>query len=139
MRVVLDTNILISALLANSGTPGRIYRAWVDGHFELLTCRMQLEELRLTFRKPTLAARIRPYRAGRLVNELKELATFVDPLPHVKLSPDPGDDFLLAASEAGMADFLVTGDKSGLLGLRRHKATRILTARGFVDAHLRSL
>ena len=41
----------------------------------------------------------------------------VDPLPIVVRSPDPTDDFLLAAAEAGGADYLVTGDKSGLLSL----------------------
>ena len=39
----------------------------------------------------------------------------IDPLPRVERSPDPTDDFLLALSEAGKADYLVTGDKSGLL------------------------
>jgi len=38
-------------------------------------------------------------------------------LPRVEHSPDPTDDFLLALSEGGKADYLVTGDKSGLLVL----------------------
>jgi predicted nucleic acid-binding protein len=46
-------------------------------------------------------------------------------------SPDPNDDFLLAAAEAGHADYLVTGDKSGLLALLRHEGTRIVTAASF--------
>jgi predicted nucleic acid-binding protein len=41
------------------------------------------------------------------------------------------DDFLLALSEAGTADYLVTGDKGGLLALKRHKNTRIIAAREF--------
>jgi predicted nucleic acid-binding protein len=52
-------------------------------------------------------------------------------LPRVERSPDPTDDFLLALSEAGKADYLVTGDKSGLLSLTRHRATRIVSARNF--------
>jgi predicted nucleic acid-binding protein len=38
MRVVLDTNILVSALLVQMGHPAVIYRAWQQGHFTLLTC-----------------------------------------------------------------------------------------------------
>lgn len=49
----------------------------------------------------------------------------------MKRSPDPNDDFLLAMSEVGKADYLVTGDKSGLLSLHRHKATRIISAIDF--------
>jgi putative PIN family toxin of toxin-antitoxin system len=131
MRVVLDTNILISALLIQVGHPAAIYRAWQEGAFVLLICAEQLDELRATLRKPTIAARIKPYHAGRLVNQLKDLAEIVGPRPLVERSPDPTDDFLLALSEAGQADYLVTGDKNGLLLLVRHKTTRILSASEF--------
>ncbi|MGQ9635280.1 MAG: hypothetical protein ACUVXB_13680, partial [Bryobacteraceae bacterium] len=77
------------------------------------------------------AARIKPYNAGRVVKALKELAETIGPLPRVKRSPDPTDDFLLALSIAGRADYLVTGDKSGLLALTRHQAPRIVSARDF--------
>ena len=60
----------------------------------------------------------------------------VDPLPWVRRSPDPTDDFLLAASEAGEADYLVTGDKSGLLSLVRHGRMRIVTAREFAQEYV---
>jgi predicted nucleic acid-binding protein len=72
-----------------------------------------------------------PYKAGRLVNDLKEMAETIGALPPVQRSPDPADDFLLALSEAGSADYLVTGDKSGLLSLARHKGTRIVSASAF--------
>ena len=60
MRVVLDTNILVSALLVQTGHPGAIHRAWRDGHFTLLTCVEQLDELRVALHQPSLAARIEP-------------------------------------------------------------------------------
>jgi uncharacterized protein len=66
-----------------------------------------------------------------LVNQLKHLAEIIGALPHVERSSDPTDDFLLALSEAAQADYLVTGDKSGLLPLVRHKTTRILSASEF--------
>jgi putative PIN family toxin of toxin-antitoxin system len=131
MRVVLDTNILISALMIQAGNPAAIYRAWQEGHFTLLTCAEHLDELRATLRKPAVAERIKPYRAGGLVNELKELAETIGSLHRVKRSPDPADDFLLALCEAGRADYLVTGDKGGLLALDRHKTTQIISARDF--------
>ena len=131
MRVVLDTNILVSALLTQLGNPAIIYRSWHEGNFTLLTCKEQLDELRATLRKPALAERIKPYNAGRLVNEIKELAETVGSLPNVKRSPDPTDDFLLALCEAGKADYLVTGDKDGLLSLTRHKSTRMISASEF--------
>jgi predicted nucleic acid-binding protein len=78
-----------------------------------------------------VAELVKPHKAGRLVNQIKKLAEDIDPLPRVTRTPDPTDDFLLALSEAGKADYLVTGDKSGLLALRRHKGTQIMSARDF--------
>jgi hypothetical protein len=131
MRVALDTKILVSALMIQMGNPATIYRAWQEGRYTLPTCAEHLDELRATLRKPAIAERIKPYKAGGLVNELKELAENVGALPCVRRSPDPSDDFPLALCEAGRADYLVTGDKSGLLALKDHKGTRIVSARAF--------
>lgn len=133
MRVVVDTNILISALLLSTGNPAEIYRAWVSGRFSLVSCEEQISEFRATLEKPALAGRIRPYRAGRLVNQIRRLAEMPGSLPRVRRSPDPDDDYLLALCEATEADYLVTGDKSGLLALGSHGGARILTARRFVQ------
>lgn len=131
MRVVLDINVLVSALILSAGPPAIIYDAWEGGRFTLLTCPEHLDELQATLGKPRLAPFIRPHQAGRLVNQIRRLAEHIDRLPRVKRSPDPFDDYLLALSEAGQADYLVTGDKRGLLSLHRHKTTRIVTARAF--------
>lgn len=50
----------------------------------------------------------------------------------VKGSPDPDDDFLPAVAQVAEADYLVSGDKSDLLILKRHECTRIVTARDMV-------
>ena len=54
MRVSLDTNILISALISPAGHPAAIYDAWEDGKFTLLTCEEQLGELLATLQKPRI-------------------------------------------------------------------------------------
>jgi putative PIN family toxin of toxin-antitoxin system len=64
MRVVLDTNILVSALISSAGYPAAIYDAWEDGKFTLLTCAEHLDELRATLQKPRIAELIKPHRAG---------------------------------------------------------------------------
>ena len=102
-----------------------------------MTCAEQLNELRATLRKPVLAARLKPHRAGRLVNQLKEQAQSIGRLPPVIRSSDPTDDFLLALSEKGKADYLVTGDKSGLLALATRKSTRIVPASYFAGLLVR--
>lgn len=130
-RVVIDTNIFVSALIAPGGKPAAVLDIWLDGKITLLTCVEHLDELRATLEKPRVAELIKPHKAGRLINQIKRFAENVAPLQTVQRSPDPDDDFLLALAEAGKADYLVTGDKSGLLALGRHKSVRIISAGDF--------
>lgn len=128
MRVVLDTNIFISALVSTTGTPSRLVDAWIDGAFTLCSHAIQLDELRDVTRREKLRHLIRSSDAGRLVNQIMLMADMPKALPEVRRSADPGDDFLLALCEAAQADWLVTGDKADLLALGRHRRTHIVTA-----------
>jgi hypothetical protein len=103
--------------------------AWRDGCFTLLTSELQIEEIRRVTRREGLRFRIHQAEAGRLVNDLRRLATLIENLPTLDVSPDPHDNFLLAMAQAGQADLIVTGDKRDLLCLPSHQGTRILTAR----------
>jgi putative PIN family toxin of toxin-antitoxin system len=119
MRVVLDTNILVSALIAPAGNPAAIYNAWEQGKFTLLTCTEHLDELRATLQRPRVANLIKPYKAGRLVNQIKKLAEDVCQLPRLKRSPDPGDDFLLALAEARQGRLSCDRRQERLAGVRQ--------------------
>lgn len=132
MRVVVDTNVLIAALLVD-GVAARLLTAWRRGAFDLLTCELQLQEVRAVTRRPQLRALLKPALAGELVNRLRDLAIWVEALPPVQRSPDPFDNFLLALAQAGEADVLVSGDKRGLLALRTHGRCRIVGLRAFLD------
>ena len=137
MRLVVDTNILISALISNTSLPAHLIVLWREGWFDLLTSTDQLDELRRVSRYPKIRERLPPVLAGRLINELRDIAVVVNDLPVVTISPDPYDNYLLATAIAGMADFLVTGDKRDLLALGRHEGTKIITVRDFLLLHRR--
>jgi putative PIN family toxin of toxin-antitoxin system len=129
MRLILDTNVLIAALITRDTPPDALYRAWRDGSFTLVTSELQLEEFRAVTRRESVRLRLHPAEAGRMVNDLRSLAVLAEPLERLDISPDPYDNFLLAMAQASRADALVTGDKRDLLSLGRHLGTRILTAR----------
>lgn len=133
MRVVLDTNVLVSALLLENSPSARLVTAWRRGAFTLLSAELQFDELRRATRYPRIRERLRPALAGSLVNELRGVAEIVDNLPCIDLSPDPFDNFLLAIAEAGRADYLVSGDRCGLLDLKRHGICRIATAQALLE------
>jgi putative PIN family toxin of toxin-antitoxin system len=133
MRLVLDTNILLSALMVRGTPPDKLYEAWRHGRFQLASAEQQLEELKRVLRRPFFQDRLTASEIGRMVNDIRRLATMCDPLPDVSASPDPNDDFLLAIAQAADADYLITGDKSDLLALGSHGRTRIVSARAMVQ------
>ena len=137
MRLVIDTNILISSLLTSTSLPAHLIVLWREGHFDLLTSADQLDELMRATRYPKIRERLSPALAGRLINEVRDLAIMVTNLPVVTASPDPYDNYLLAMASAGAADFLLTGDKRDLLGLKLFEGTKIITVRDFLVMHRR--
>lgn len=132
MRVVLDTNVLVSALLAESSLPAQLLIHWRHGRFALLTGAAQIDELIRVTRYPKIRTRLKPALAGRLINNLRDLAVVVERLPSVEVSKDPSDNILLAIASGGHADYLVTGDKAHLLALKSHDGTKIVSVRDFV-------
>jgi len=131
MRVIADTNILLSALINPHGLPAKLIDAWRSQRFTLITSAEQLLELGEVARRPALRRFVVPARAGAFINDLRELAEVIVQLPDVDRSTDPADNFLLAMVEAGNADYLVSGDKRHVLVLKRHRSCHIVTSRRF--------
>lgn len=132
MRVVLDTNVLLSALISPNGAPALLIQAWIDNRYTLISYELQFAEFREVTRRDKIKALVRMSEAGRLLDRIRALAEIPKRLPPVQRSRDPRDDFLLALCEIGEVDRLVTGDKDDLLALRSHQRTAIVSAADFV-------
>lgn len=131
MRVVLDPNVLISALLSPAGAPARLLMRWLAGDFELVVSERLLAELARALAYPKLRARISVAEAERFGSHLRRLATVAsDPSAPTRRSSDPGDDYLLALAELEQA-LLVSGDQH-LLQLAGELPIR--SARAFLES-----
>ena len=134
MLVILDTNVLLGALISMDGPPDTIYRAWRAARFDLVTSVAQLDELRRVSRYPKLKAILPAHRVGTMVNNMQRAIVLTDlpPLPRGIEVEDPNDAFLLAMVQASDADYLVTGDRrAGLLQRGRFGRARITTPASF--------
>jgi putative PIN family toxin of toxin-antitoxin system len=131
MRVVLDSNVLLSALISPHGSPDAIYRAWRAARFEIVTSVAQLDELRRASRYPKFKTILQPHRVGTMLNNLQRALVLTQLASDVE-ADDPFDAFLLAMAAVGEADYLVTGDhRAGLLQRAHFGRTRILTPKAF--------
>ncbi len=128
--IVLDTSVLISALISQGTPPQQLYLKWTEGVFRLLTSTAQVEEFTRVIEYDRLKKYIRSHTEAReMLQTLQEDAEILQELPDVNISPDPDDNAILATAIAGKADYLVSGDKGDLLGLGEIEGVPIVTAR----------
>ena len=131
MRVVLDVNVLVSALLSPTGAPALLIEKWLFGEFELVVSSRLLEEVNRALAYPKVNRRLQSDARVQLVALLEEFGEYAaDPPRHSVRSPDPGDDYLVALAASERAT-LVSGD-SHLLALRG--SIPVLSPREFLDS-----
>ncbi|MDR2853429.1 MAG: putative toxin-antitoxin system toxin component, PIN family [Burkholderiaceae bacterium] len=128
-KLVLDTNVVVSALLWG-GMPGQLIGVATEGDAELFTSEALLVELRDVLGRPHLAARLRRHcaTAEQALAQYGELARWVQPQTVPRVVPaDADDDHVIAAAVAAKADLIVSGDRH-LLSLGVHQGIAIVTA-----------
>ena len=135
MRCVLDTNLLVSGVIA-TGLPRRLVDGAKAGEFELCTSEVLLAELLDVLSRGKFAVRLA--QAGLtpqgIVDDLRRLAVIVSPANTPRVVPtDPDDDHVIAAAVTGQADLIASGDKRDLLPLGSYAGIPIITAREAVE------
>ena len=120
MKVVLDTNVLLSGLMFPDGAPGRVVAAWRQARFEIVISVPQLAEIGRALAYPKIR-RILGWDDQRIEQFIRQLyirAQIVDLAgTTVQVPGDPDDIPILATLVAAKADVLITGD-GDLLALR---------------------
>ena len=132
MRILLDTNILVSGLLSTTGPPYRLVASYQSDEFELVTSPRQIEEFERVLGYAHLRRRVSRLQAQALLETIDVGAVIVREIPVVTYSPDPDDNIILATAIAGRADYIVSGDKRDMLALREIDGIRIVTAKNAV-------
>ena len=133
MKVVLDTNVIISAVFWG-GPPRQVLEACVDGRLELVCSMEILDEYVRVLSDPVFGAK--SAETTYWTELLLQLADFVVPAVIEKVVPeDPSDEMFIACALAGEATAIVSGDKH-LLRLGSYQGIPILSPRAFLENHL---
>lgn len=111
LRIVLDTNVLVSGVAYPASIPGRIVNAWYQGGLEVVLSRYILDEMVRVL--PRLSRiQLTSDEIRDLADNLMFLADIVDPAPEANVDlRDPADRLILATFCAANARYLITGDK----------------------------
>lgn len=138
LKVVLDTNVLISGVITDLGPSGRIIEALQEGKIQLVVSSHLLQEFSGVVARPRI---VRKYpkvieHADDLLDYVRVNAILVAGIPEAAVVvDDPDDDFVIACAIEGSADYIVSGDPH-LLDLRQYSDILILSPRRFVETVL---
>jgi putative PIN family toxin of toxin-antitoxin system len=130
-RIVIDTSVLISALLSVTSTPARaLERAITEG--QLLASNATLRELVERFESRPLDRCVSREQRERLLQRLLPLVEIVGIVQSIRASRDPKDDQFLEVAVNGRADVLISGDPD-LLALHPFRGIQIVTPAAYCE------
>lgn len=134
MRVVLDSNVVISSYLNASGNPARIRAEYREQAFEGVVSDALLDEYRQVLSYPRLIA-LHSMTEQEIADQVDGIrhASIVAPLGEISnvVPEDPADNAVIATALAGEAEYIVSGDDD-LRRLSRYQGIRVLSPAAFV-------
>ncbi|WP_338834082.1 hypothetical protein MHLNE_04500 [Moorella humiferrea] len=135
MKVVLDTNVVISGLLAPVGPPGKIVDLWADGKIEVVVSPAVITEYMGVFLRPKFVIVGTVEERQQLLEGFINLDNTILVLPDVEvnaINADPSDNRFLECAKTGETNSLISGD-SHLLALGEYEGIPIITPGQFIE------
>lgn len=134
MRVVLDTNIVVSRYVAPQGVVAQVLERWRQQSFELVVSEAVLSEFQRVLAYDRIRARhlMSDEEILALIEDFREFAILVEPSETADaIKDDPDDNKFLECAEAGGAEYIVSGDPH-LLALKQYRGIQILSPAAFL-------
>jgi len=129
IRVVLDTNVVVSAHLNSEGYERSVLDLALSGKLQMFVSEAILREYESVLRRPKF--RLKPISISRSLGLLRSAARVVVPYGHIGVARDPGDNRFLECAEAAKADYLVTGNKKHFP--KQWRQTLVVNARELLE------
>jgi uncharacterized protein len=129
IRVVLDTNVVVSAHLNSEGHERHVLDLVLGGKLHLAVSEVILIEYEGMLRRTGF--RLSPRRVTRSMRLLREAARVVTPHRDLNITRDPADNRFLECADAAKADYLVTGNKRHFP--KRWRQTLVVNARELLE------
>ena len=134
MRVVLDTNVVISNILSPLGPSARVIQRWREQVFEVLISEAMLAEYRkiLGYNRLRVLHHLSDERIDEFIDGFRQHGTSIDVTIRLDIiKEDPDDNRVLECAIEGSADYIVSGDKD-ILRLKEYEGIVILPPAAFL-------
>lgn len=134
MRVVLDTNVVISAFLSPSGPSGQLLQAWRQQQFEIILSQELLHEYgeALAYDRVNHYLKFSPAHLEEVVHNLKNASVFIeDVYIGISIVADPDDNMLFSTALSGQAEFIISGDAK-VQAVKEYQGIRVFSPAVFL-------
>ncbi len=128
-KVVLDTNVVVSALLSERGNEALVLDLCLAQKLQLYVSKDILTEYEEVLKRPRF--KIDPKHVAAVMQLIRKAAKIVKPIHALAVCTDEDDNRFLECTEAAAADYLVTGNLRHFP--KQHEKTRVLNARSFIE------
>jgi len=135
LKVLIDTNIFVSAIINSKGIPAQVIRYCLDGKFTLVSSRPILDELKRVLNLPRIKRKYRltDEKIKALIKSLLKVADLTGGKYDIHvIEEDPSDNKFLECALEGKAGYIVSGDKH-LLKLKVFRGIGIVTPGKFLE------
>ena len=129
IRVVLDTNVVVSSALTDEGLPSAIFDLAMNNKILMVVSAEILAEYEKVLNYPRL--KLDSSRISGFLSDIRTTSELVTPRLTLTISRDESDNRFYECAEAGNADFLITGNTRHFP--MHHKTTKIVTPREFIQ------
>jgi uncharacterized protein len=141
VKIVLDTNILISAVITQGSTIQAVLDVCRTGKVTLVLSKPLLREIGRVLHKPKILKR-HCMSDKQISQYIEDLATFAEVVPgtaFVEISKDPTDNMFFACAIEASANYIVSGDKGHILSIPSYQGVETISATNFVEKILKRI
>ena len=141
MRVVYDTNVVVSSFLSSHGAPAKVIKAWKNEIVDVVVSEAILSEYRkvLSYQRIQKLHRMTDQEIEDVINNFRKFAYVVMPKKTITvIEEDPDDNKFLECAEEGEALYVVSGDQD-LLKIGQYSGIQILTPSIFLSVIVKEI
>jgi|SRR3989344_91186 len=139
LKVVIDTNTVISAPLSEEGNPAKIFELLLLEEINNFRSEEITNEIAEVFNREKIKKLISENKTNFVIDSYKKVSKLVK--PNIKLSivkDDEDDNRILECAETANANYIISGDRH-LLELKNHKNIKIVSPKEFLDIYLKHI